>query len=639
MSTSAEHDGGGHPRRPHSESGLTVQGWLTVVLSVMGVIVIVSSVAIAILLNRTDTATRQLSDNIQPARSTAFQLQAALRDQETGVRGYVITGDPRFLDPYYSGRQNEHTAVAELHEVLSDHDDLLADLTAIETAAEEWRTNYAQPVIERVTPGQPYPLSTAEASQGKTEFDELRTLFDTQNAGLYSARDDARDQLRAAQTWRDRELIAVLVVILGAAMALTLWVRRAVTGPVAAVAAACRRIADGDFAATIPVEGPSDIRGIAMDADNMRRRIVDELVISRAARAELYKSEELFRKSFNSSVAGTVMVLRGSADWTVERANPSGEDLLPGLRKGITTLEPLLGHDATASLSAVADSLVDDNARFTMKLADGRSFNVSIAAIAEQSDGTLFVMQFHDVTEAELLRQLELEEINRAVEVQRALLPGKLPETPGWTFGTSTNPARQVGGDFYDVRVRNPSIVLTLGDVMGKGMDAGMLAAATRTALRAHDLDMTPSAVVTSAAAILEGDLRRISAFVTLAYVQVDIESGAFRFADAGHGLHFVIRTSSGRVERLESTDMPVGLGNQWRELSDRLDPGDMILLVSDGVLDLWGGSLEGLEDAIAQCVKRDGMSPQAVVDSLCANAGESLEDDDVTALALCRNG
>ena len=189
------------------------------------------------------------------------------------------------------------------------------------------------------------------------------------------------------------------------------------------------------------------------------------------------------------------------------------------------------------------------------------------------------------------------------------------------------------------MRVRNPSIVLTLGDVMGKGMDAGMLAAATRTALRSYDLDMTPAVVVTGTAAILEDDLRRISAFVTLAYVLVDSDSGDFRFADAGHGLHFVIRTSSGRVERLESNDMPVGLGNQWRELSDRLAPGDMILLVSDGVLDLWGGSLEGLEDAIAQCVKRDGMSPQAVVDSLCANTGESLEDDDITALALCRNG
>ena len=92
----------------------------------------------------------------------------------------------------------------------------------------------------------------------------------------------------------------MLVVILGAAMALTLWVRRAVTGPVAAVAAACRRIAKGDFAATIPAEGPGDIRAIALDADDMRRRIVNELETTRAARAELYESEELFRKSFNS---------------------------------------------------------------------------------------------------------------------------------------------------------------------------------------------------------------------------------------------------------------------------------------------------------------------------------------------------
>jgi phosphoserine phosphatase RsbU/P len=262
---------------------------------------------------------------------------------------------------------------------------------------------------------------------------------------------------------------------------------------------------------------------------------------------------------------------------------------------------------------------------------------VSIAVIGETAEGTQFVLHFHDVTESERLRQLEQEEIHRAVEVQRALLPGNLPETPGWTFGTSNSPARQVGGDFYDVRVREPSIVLSLGDVMGKGMDAGMLAAATRTALRSHDPGMTPSAVVTSAAGILEGDLRRISAFVTLAYVLVDIDSGDFRFADAGHGLHFVIRTRSGQIERLSSDDMPVGLGDQWRELSDRLAPGDMILLVSDGVLDLWGGSLEGLEDAIAQCTNGNGVGPQAVVDYLCANAGELLDGDDVTAVALRR--
>src|SRR5262249_13413595 len=154
---------------------------------------------------------------------------------------------------------------------------------------------------------------------------------------------------------------------------------------------------------------------------------------------------------------------------------------------------------------------------FSLTLRDGRSLYVSIAVITEQQAGTLYALHFHDITEWERLRQLENAERDRAVEVQRALLPGNLPQTQGWTFGTSSTPASHVGGDFYDVRVRNASIVLILGDVMGKGMDAGMLAAATRTALRSHDLDDSPAAVMTSAAGILDGDLRRISAFVTLA--------------------------------------------------------------------------------------------------------------------------
>lgn len=353
----------------------------------------------------------------------------------------------------------------------------------------------------------------------------------------------------------------------------------------------------------------------------------------------LHESEELFRKSFNSSVAGKLMVIRTSTQWIVERSNPSGQDLLPGLREGIISLDTLMGQDATASLSAVVDSLVDENARLTLKLADGRSLNVSIAVIGEKPEGALFALHFHDVTESERLRQLERDEMKWAAVVQRALVPGTLPATPGWTFGTFTVPARQVGGDFYDVRVRTPSIVLSLGDVMGKGMHAGMLAAATRTSLRSQDLDMAPSDVVTRAAGILDSDLRRIGAFVTLAHVLVDMESGDFRFTDAGHGLHFVVRTGLGRVERLASDDMPLGLGDEWREFRDSLAPGDMILLVSDGVLDRWGGSLEELEDAIAQRAMRDGMSAQAVVDSLCADAVDVLGDDDITAVALRRTG
>ena len=306
-----------------------------------------------------------------------------------------------------------------------------------------------------------------------------------------------------------------------------------------------------------------------------------------------------------------------------------------------------MGGDAVDRLSEAADSLVDDNARLTVKLADDRSFEVSVAVIGEKPEGTLHALHFHDITESERLRELEHEEMNRAAEVQLALAPDDLPATPGWTFGAYTVPARQIGGDFYDVRVHEPAIALSLGDVMGKGMDAGMLAAATRTALRSFDLERSPSDVVSRAAGILDGDLRRISAFVTLAYVLVDMESGDFQLTDAGHGLHFVIRNGSGRVERLVSDDLPLGVGDRWRESSNSLDPGDMILLVSDGVLDRWGGLLEGLEDAIAQCATRDGVTPQAVVDALCSDAvavavavavaADTVDDDDVTAVALCR--
>ena len=644
VDTSAPDTAIAHPRRFYSR--LRVQGWLTVVLCVMGVVVLASSVAVAILQYRTDAATHQLVDTMSPARSTAFQLQSALRDQETGVRGLVITGDRRFLAPYFTGQEAEQAAAARVRELLTgndehilENDELLADLDAIETAAQRWRINYAEPLIARVSEGQPYPLSDAEAELGKAEFDQLRALFDKQNADLDSARNNARSQLQQDLTRLNQVLTAVFVALVSTALALTLLVRGAVTRPVAAVAAACRRIAKGDFDAQIPVEGPSDIRGIAQDANDMRRRIVDELETSQAARAELYKSEELFRKSFNSSVAGKLMIFRTPTEWIVERANPSAQDLLPGLRVGITDLARLMGSEGMEQLSAVADSLVDDdNARLTLRLTDGRSLEVSIAVIGERPEGSQFVLHFHDVTESERLRQLEQAEMDRAVEVQRALVPGALPATPGWSFGTFTSPARQIGGDFYDVRVHQPSIVLSLGDVMGKGMDAGMLAAATRTALRSNDPAATPSDVVNGAAGILAADLRRISAFVTLAYVRVDMDSGDFRFADAGHGLHFVVRTRSGRIERLASDDMPVGLGNHWQELSDQLEPGDMILLVSDGVLDLWGGSLEGLEEAIAQCTNGSGSGPQAVVDYLCADAGELLDGDDVTAVALCRN-
>ena len=86
--------------KPQRRSALTVQGWLNLVLAVMGVVVLGGALTGAALQNRTDEVCRQLVDDIQPSRVAAYQLQAALRDQETAIRGYLIAADPQFLAPY-----------------------------------------------------------------------------------------------------------------------------------------------------------------------------------------------------------------------------------------------------------------------------------------------------------------------------------------------------------------------------------------------------------------------------------------------------------------------------------------------------------------------------------------------------------
>lgn len=360
--------------------------------------------------------------------------------------------------------------------------------------------------------------------------------------------------------------------------------------------------------------------------------------LERDTARRLHDSEELFRRNFDSSVAGKLLVRRNGAGWSVERSNASAATMLPGLSEGHRELTALLGSEATDTLAAQADSVDDGNARLLLTLTSGRSLQASIAPISDHSDDRMFAIHFHDVTESLRVRRLDQEELERAGEMQRALIPETLPCTPGWAFGAVSAPAKQVGGDFYDIRLQMPHVVLGLGDVMGKGVAAGMLAAAARAALRSNPSDLSPSVAISRSAEVLDSDLHRSSAFITLAYALVDLSSGDFQFADAGHGLHFIVRGASNSVERHRSEDLPIGVGQGWHDIRGNLPPGDALLLVSDGVLDLWGDSVTRLHDAVTRCAKECGTDPQALVDALCQGAGDLVEGDDVTAVALCRD-
>ncbi|MFG1933361.1 ATP-binding protein [Mycobacterium sp. NPDC048908] len=282
---------------PEGARRLTVQGWQNLVLSVMGAVVLAGAIAGGILLHRTDDVSAELVDNIQPARVAAYQLQAALRDQETALRGYAIAADRQFLDPYFAGQRAEQAAADAIRARMGYHREAVDDLDAIEEAAADWRRNYADPLIASVTPGRPSVVDNVTAERGKAEFDRLRALFDTQNQNLAAARQAGVDELQTARDWRNVVLIGVIVTLFVMTVLLAVLVRGVVTRPLAALAAACQRITEGNFGERIVPRGPKDIRGIAADVEDMRQRIVEELDASRSASEALDEQTVELRRS------------------------------------------------------------------------------------------------------------------------------------------------------------------------------------------------------------------------------------------------------------------------------------------------------------------------------------------------------
>jgi signal transduction histidine kinase len=282
---------------PRRERRLTVQGWQDLVLSVMGVLVLAGAITGGVLLNRTDKMSSELIDDIQPARVAAYQLQAALRDQETALRGYAIAADRQFLQPYSDGQRAEQSAADDIRSRVGYRTDEINDLNAIEDAAARWRASYAEPLIASVKLGTPSVMDTATAERGKAEFDSLRTLFDVQNEHLSAARQAGIDGLASVRAWRDGVLAGLVVTFFVMAILLAALVRNAVSRPLTTLAAACRRITEGNFGDRIIARGPKDIRAIAVDVEDMRQRIVDDLDASRSAQAALDEQTVELRRS------------------------------------------------------------------------------------------------------------------------------------------------------------------------------------------------------------------------------------------------------------------------------------------------------------------------------------------------------
>jgi sigma-B regulation protein RsbU (phosphoserine phosphatase) len=221
--------------------------------------------------------------------------------------------------------------------------------------------------------------------------------------------------------------------------------------------------------------------------------------------------------------------------------------------------------------------------------------------------------------------------------VQRRLLPQSVPDLAGYDVAGSCVPSGAVSGDFFDWEASRGGLVVTLADVMGKGVGAAMIAATVRAALRVASPAHDPAGTLTIVDRAVEADLDANDAFVTLLHLRLDATTGEVAFVDAGHGLAVVCR-ADGTREPVPSLNLPLGaLGTQeWTTSTVRLDPGDLLLICSDGVLDLFDGSLASL-DAAALTAMAAAPTAHAAVRSLTSLAAEVTPPDDVTVVAIRR--
>jgi serine phosphatase RsbU (regulator of sigma subunit) len=269
-----------------------------------------------------------------------------------------------------------------------------------------------------------------------------------------------------------------------------------------------------------------------------------------------------------------------------------------------------------------------------------------LANLASQAAPALRVAQMVQQQRAEALKRERLEhELRLAREIQLALLPKRLPELGDWQLSAHYQPARAVGGDFYDfIHLEDGRLGVFIGDVTDKGVPAALVMATTRTLLRAVAQNVTsPGLVLEQVNNMLHEEIPD-NMFVTCLYIILDPASGRMQFANAGHNLPFQWTCDS--LFELRARGMPLGLMPEmfYEDKEALIGPGECLFLYSDGLVEAHNVRREMFgTDRLAMVMAElhDDRFPliDCLLEELQAFTGTNLEqEDDVTMVALKRS-
>lgn len=232
-----------------------------------------------------------------------------------------------------------------------------------------------------------------------------------------------------------------------------------------------------------------------------------------------------------------------------------------------------------------------------------------------------------------------------AGEVQKALFPSKLPAISGYSIAAINLPAKNTSGDLYDfVELDSGNLIFALGDVSGKGLPASIIMAYLQSLLHSFPEIFQDTSVCTYQ---FNNNIERFSSstkYVTLFFGKLDTTSHTISYTNAGHEHPILLRKNS--TERLTAGGLPLGLfpGSEYQEAQINIDPGDLLVIFSDGVTDAFSSEKASFtEDRLKKLVTENrDLEPQKLVQLICEQIQIFVQDvpqfDDITVMILKRD-
>lgn len=258
-------------------------------------------------------------------------------------------------------------------------------------------------------------------------------------------------------------------------------------------------------------------------------------------------------------------------------------------------------------------------------------------------------LQQAETYEQSLNYQQISQELRLAGQIQSSFLPNKFPPIQGWQLAVTLLPARETSGDFFDVlQLSNDRIGILVADVADKGVGSALYMALSRTLIRtyAEEYDASPEVVLFAANNRLLKDARA-NLFITAFYGILDPQKGTLTYCNAGHNPPHLIRHSDHEtVESLSRTGIAMGIeaNSTWSTETIDIDPGDVLLLYTDGVPD--SRDEEGdyfnderiIEIARANAGRLAFEIQTSIISEVQNFMGNFPQDDDITLMVLVRD-